>query len=143
MVGVILLTLILLPSLNVIIGKTRSVGATRDHAQAALIAQNHIETCRAHAFNLIAADSNTTDTSLLEKTFHWKLLNQSAYSDVLMNGIHYKVDKANTLITPVKSKVLPADAPPTAYLFKLTLNYDSKDGKSHIFSVSTVISQRE
>jgi type II secretory pathway pseudopilin PulG len=144
MVGVILLTLILLPSLNVIISKTRSVGATRDHAQAALIAQNLIEACRAHTFDLIEADQyNTKDPLKKEKTFEWKLLNSPELNDTLMNGINYRVDPANTFIDPIKSKLLPADAPDTAYLFKLTLNYSSKDGKAHIFSLSTVIAQRE
>ncbi|MBR4329616.1 MAG: hypothetical protein IKP71_07160, partial [Candidatus Riflebacteria bacterium] len=53
MIGVLLLALILIPSLNVIIGQTQTVTATRDHAQAAFIAEKVIEIARSYPFDML------------------------------------------------------------------------------------------
>ncbi len=143
MVGVLLLALILLPSLKVIIGKTRTVTSTRDHAQAALVAQNLVEMCRSYSFEHIKPYNLKSTDPLVEKTFEWKLLNSSDLNETIINDIVYKVDLSKTSIDPIESKVISSDAPPSSYLFRVTLNYTSKDGKNHSFTLSTVISQRE
>lgn len=142
MIGVLFLALILLPSLNVIIGKTQTVSATRDHAQAALVAQRLQEICRSYSFDMIEANQYNSDIPTMEKTFEWKLLNTPELNNITMNGISYKVTPAGTSIDPIKNGTTSI-SPPAVYLFKLTLNYQAKDRKNHTLTVSTAIAQRE
>lgn len=143
MIGVLLLALILLPSLNVIIGKTQTVSTTRDHAQAALVAQKLQEICRSYSFNMIEADQYKSDNLNEEKTFEWKLLNTPELSQTTLNGITYKVVQENTSIDPLKNSLTDDDSYPSVYLFRLELKYKGKDGRDHFLNVSTAIAQRE
>lgn len=143
MIGVVLLALILLPSLNVIIGKTQTVSSTRDHAQAALVAQRLQEICRSYSFNMIEADQYKSDNLNEEKTFEWKLLNTPELNEITLNGITYKVVQENTSIDPVKTSLTTEDSFPSVYLFKLELKYIGKDGRDHFLNISTAIAQRE
>ena len=54
MIGVFLLALILVPSLNVVISQTQTVTSTRDHSQAAFLADKILETAK--AFGIEFAD---------------------------------------------------------------------------------------
>jgi len=73
MIGVILLALIVVPSLNVIISQTKTVTATRDHSQAAFVAQKIQETCRSYRFDMIEADQYASKPAEQKKTFEWRL----------------------------------------------------------------------
>ena len=141
MIGVFLLALILLPSLNVITSQTKTVNSTRDHAQVSFIAQNIIEQCRSYQFDLIEADHHTEDNKK-GITFEYKLLNTDdpTLNKITMNGIEYIVNKEKTKIDYIddNNKV---DTP--VVLFKLVIDYKGQDGKDHDFDVSTAIFQRE
>ena len=145
MVGVVLLALILVPSLNVITTKTQSVNSTRDHAQAAFIAQNIIEQCRSYKFELMDMDhfENSDSDANKEKTFEYKLKNGEF--DQTLNNISYKVDSEKSKVAPLKKQTNSNDnnSLPAIWLVKLVLNYVGQDGRSHSFEVTTAISQRE
>ena len=61
MIGVFLLALILIPSLNVVISQTQTVTKTRDHSQAAFLAQKIFETAHSFSFRLLDADQYNND----------------------------------------------------------------------------------
>ena len=143
MIGVLLLALIILPSLNVITSQTKTVNSTRDHAQVAFIAQSLIEQCRSYQFDLIDADHHT-DANKKKITFESKLLgndgNDSSLSKIVMNGIEYNVNKEKTKISYLDNE--NKDLNPII-LFKLVIDYKGQDGKVHEFDVSTAIYKRE
>lgn len=91
MLGVILLTLIIVPALNVINSKSKAVTATRDHSQAAFIAQKIQETARAFRFDLLDADQYAGDEITRKKTFEWKTQNLEQYRVHNLNGIKYEI----------------------------------------------------
>ena len=61
MIGVFLLALILVPSLNVVISQTQTVTSTRDHSQAAFLADKILETAKAWNFNMLDEDRFTSE----------------------------------------------------------------------------------
>lgn len=143
MIGVILLALIIIPSLNVIVSQTQTVTATRDHSQAAFVAQKLQEICRSYSFDLIDADQYTLDPVKQKKTFEWKLKNDDELKKQVINGIEYNVDPDRTRIDPVPNKLATSDAAPSIFLFKFSITYTGKDKRGHRLDVSTAIAQRE
>lgn len=143
MIGVILLALIIIPSLNVISSQTQTVTATRDHSQAAFVAQKLQEAMRSYRFNLLDADQYNSDPVMQKKTFEWKLKNADELKKHVINGIEYIVDPALTSVDPVKMKNSDPTTPPSAYLVRFSITYKSKDGRNHRLNISTAISQRE
>ena len=143
MIGVLLLTLIVVPSLHVIVGQTKTVTATRDHSSAAFVAQKVQEICRSFQFDMIEADQYSSDAAKQKKTFEWKLKNDDEYRQHVVNDITYLIEPSDTRIDPIKGKHDGANTPPVALAFHFTITYTSKDQRSHRLEISTAITRRE
>lgn len=141
MIGVILLALMVIPSLNVITSKTRTVTATRDHSQAAFVAQKVQETARAFKFDLIESDQYSSDPQMQKKTYEWKLKNEDDFRRHNLNGIEYLIDEV--AIDPAVNKEDPdTNQSVILLLFKFTVKYTGKDGRDHSLRINTAISRR-
>ena len=142
MIGVLLLALILIPSLNVIISQTQTVTSTRDHAQAAFIAEKIIEIARSYPFDMLEEERHNDDASKKENTFEYRLKNKEEYNTFVSNGITYKVDPESIFIDPIKAKDADKDDVPTIYAIKYTIQYVGKDGRDHHLDMHTILAQR-
>ena len=142
MIGVMLLALILVPSLNVVISQTQTVTATRDHSQAAFLAQKIIETARACSFPMLDADQYNDVPDTQKKTFEYKLKNVDEYKIYNLNGITYTIDPEMTSIDPINTIGAETNTLPSLYAFKFSINYEGKDGRNHYLDISTIIAQR-
>lgn len=142
MIGVILLALIIVPSLNVIVSQTRTVTATRDHAQAAMLAQKIQEICRSYKFNLISAAPYTNDISMQQRTFEWRLKNLDEMNKYLINGVEYRVDPASIKIAAAEN-ANETEQIPILYMLSFSIDYTGKDNRSHRLDIATAIAKRE
>lgn len=140
MIGVVLLALIMVPSLNVIMSQTHSVTATRDHSQATFLAQRTQEICRSYTFDLIEADQYSSELQKQKKTFEWKLKNTDELSKYESNGIKYNI--TDVKVDPVINTLSPND-PTTMLLFHFKIEYLGKDSRNHRLEINTAISKRE
>lgn len=143
MIGVILLALIVVPSLHVIVGQTKTVTATRDHSSAAFVAQKVQELCRSFQFDMIEADQYNSDAGKQKKTFEWKLKNDDEYRKHVINGITYNIDPDETRIDVIKGKHDNVNTKVVALAFRFTIEYTSKDQRNHRLEISTAITRRE
>jgi Tfp pilus assembly protein PilE len=142
MIGLILLALIAIPSLNVINTKSKAVTATRDHSQAAFVAQRIQETARAYQFDLLEADQYSSDSQTRKKTFEWKANNDDEVRIQSLNGIDYKIKTLN--VDPVVNKDDPdSEKFPVLYLIQFTIEYTGQDKKNHNLTINTAISRRD
>lgn len=142
MIGVMLLCLILVPSLNVMIGQTQTVTATRDHSQAAFLAQKIQEMAKACTFTMLDADKYNDEPDTQKKTFEWKLKNDEEYKTYVMNGITYNIDPEYTSIDPLAAIGAEESTVPSLYAFKFSITYVGKDNRNHHLNVSTILAQR-
>lgn len=144
MIGVLLLALILVPSLNVVISQTQTVTATRDHSQAAFLADKILETARSFPFNLLDSDRYESNADEYKKTFEYKLWNDEKYNTYEINNIKYTIstDKDYTSIDSISNKGAATDELPKLYAFKFRINYTGKDGREHHLDVHTALSSR-
>lgn len=144
MIGVLLLALILVPSLNVVISQTQTVTATRDHSQAAFLAEKIIETARSFPFNLLDSDRYESNSEDYKKTFEYKLWNDEKYNTYELNNIKYTIstDKEYTSIDSISNKGAATDELPKIYAFKYRIIYTGKDGREHHLDVHTALSSR-
>ena len=140
MIGVILLALIVIPSLNVIGTKTKTVTATRDHSQAAFVAQKIQETARAFKFALLEADQYSSEPQKQKTTFEWKLKNDDDYRKHSLNGIDYQIEEV--AVDAVENKLDSTQAS-NLCLFKFAVKYTGKDRREHVLRINTAISRRE
>ncbi|MBQ3643373.1 MAG: hypothetical protein II961_02135 [Candidatus Riflebacteria bacterium] len=142
MIGVMLLALILVPSLNVIIGQTQTVTATRDHAQAAFIAEKILETAKSYSFDMLDEERQKDDDAKKKNTYEYRLKNDEKYNTFVTNGITYVIDPEATSIDPIKIKNANDDTIPNVYAFKYSIKYTAKDGREHHLDISTILAQR-
>ncbi|MBQ2594581.1 MAG: hypothetical protein II567_15040 [Candidatus Riflebacteria bacterium] len=144
MIGVLLLALILIPSLNVIIGQAQTVTSTRDHAQAAFLAEKILETARSYPFDMLEEErhANDSDSSKKEKTFEYRLKNKEEYNTHVVNGITYKIDPKGVFIDPITTKNADKDSIPNICAVKFTIQYTGKDGRDHHLDIHTILAQR-
>ncbi len=144
LIRVILLVLILVPSLNVVISQTQTVTSTRDHSQAAFIADKILELAKACKFEMLDSDTYENEPDKQQKTFEYKLRNDPNYNTFEENGITYTIntDKNFTDIAPIYTIGADPDDIPSVYGFKYRIDYIGKDGKSHCLDIQTVLSQR-
>ncbi len=143
MIGVVLLALIIIPSLNVISTQTKTVTSTRDHSQAAFVAATIRETLRSYRFAMIESDQYSSDTTTQRKTFEWKLKNSDELRKHTINNIQYLVDPDSVKIDPVLKTSGSTGQKPAAYLVQYSINYRSKDNRNHRLDISTAIAQRD
>lgn len=142
MIGVILLALIIVPSLNVIISQTRTVTATRDHAQAAMLAQKIQEICRSYKFDLISAAPHAGDIAMQQRTFEWRLKNLDEMNKYVINGIEYRVDPASVKITAAEN-ANETEQIAILYLFSFSIDYTGNDNRDHRLDIATAVAKRE
>ena len=144
MIGVLLLALILIPSLNVIIGQAQTVTSTRDHAQAAFLAEKILEIARSYPFDMLEEErhNNDNDSSKKEKTFEYRLKNKEEYNTHVVNGITYKIDPKGVFIDPITTKNADKDSIPNICAVKFTIQYTGKDGRDHHLDIHTILAQR-
>jgi len=142
MIGVLLLALILIPSLNVIIGQAQTVTSTRDHAHAAFLAEKIIEIARSYPFDMLEEDRHKDDSAKKEKTFEYRLKNKEEYNKYEVNGITYNIDPKSVFVDQIKTKNAADDAIPSIYAIKYTIQYVGKDGRDHHLDIHTILAQR-
>ncbi|HNV70506.1 MAG TPA: hypothetical protein PKO06_12470 [Candidatus Ozemobacteraceae bacterium] len=148
-IGVILLALILIPSMNVLSHGTATVTATRDHLEAVYMAQRVMEAARTYDFNMLSKDQATRSGGDPNKTFEYDATfddNTDPLDRVKqkeqINGVVYEIDKASFKIEQVTNRSdTGAKVPVVAYRFLIV--YKSKDGKNHELPVSAAISRRQ
>lgn len=143
MIGVVLLSLIIVPSLQVIVSQTKTVTATRDHSSAAFVAQKVQELCRSFQFDMIEAEQYSADADKQKQTFEWRLKNDDQYRKHVINAIEYQILPDETRIDPLIGAHDGANTPPVTLAFHFTIKYVSKDGRDHRLEISTVITRRD
>ena len=142
MMGVFLLALVLIPSLNVVISQTQTVTKTRDHSQAAFLAQKIFETAHSFSFKLLDADLYNNDAEKQKKTLEYKLKNDPNFNTYNLNGITYKLDNNYTSVDPIKTIGAAEDTIPSIYAFKYRIVYTGNDKREHHLDIQTMLSQR-
>ncbi|HAE38412.1 MAG TPA: hypothetical protein DCG57_07210 [Candidatus Riflebacteria bacterium] len=143
MIGVVLLSLIIVPSLQVIVTQTKTVTATRDHSSAAFVAQKIQELARSFQFDMIEAEQYNADQSKQKQTFEWLLKNDDQYRKHVINAVEYQILPDETRIDPLISANDSAKTRPVALAFHFTIKYISKDGRDHRLEISTVITRKD
>ena len=143
MIGVVLLSLIIVPSLQVIVTQTKTVTATRDHSSAAFVAQKIQELARSFQFDMIEAEQYSSDQSKQKQTFEWLLKNDDQYRKHVINAVEYQILPDETRIDPLISANDSAKTRPVALAFHFTIKYISKDGRDHRLEISTVITRKD
>ena len=147
LIGLVLLTLLLIPSINVLSSGIRTVAATRDHLQAVFLAQRILEAARTTDFPYLAQFQQPNEKEKI-KTLEWDLthdkeggperisreekINEIVYkiSDVKFDGVWTKDDPDHKI-------------DPIIILIKFSIEYKSREGKSNRFQTSSAISRRE
>ena len=142
MIGVLLLALIIIPSLNVISTKTQAVTSTRDHSQAAFVGQKIQEMARAYKFDMLEAEQYDSEVDKQKRTFEWQLKNKEEIKTQTVNGIKYQIKDVD--ISPVANKNDPDSINhPLLQLFKFTVKYEGKDRKQHLLNFNTAIFKKD
>ncbi len=147
-IGVILLALILIPSMNVLSHGTATVTATRDHLEAVYMAQRVMEAARTYDFNFLAESQQSTQAEK-QKTFEYDAKNDDNTNPLdrvkqkeQINGVVYEIDKDSFKIEQVTNRSdTNAKVPVVVYRFSIV--YKSRDGKNHELPVSAAISRRQ
>jgi len=144
MIGVIILALVLIPSMNVIISETKTVNATRDHTQASFFAQKILESAHACKFDLLDADQYNDDPVTQKTTFEYALKNNEEFRTETINGIKYEVVKKmdDDLVKFAADKNDPAVRPNMVFL-SFTVKYTGQDKNSHTLDIHTAINRRQ
>ncbi|MBF0543485.1 MAG: hypothetical protein HQM08_03580 [Candidatus Riflebacteria bacterium] len=140
MVGVIIMALVLIPSLNVIINQTQTVSSTRDHLLATFMGQKIIEIARTCRFEYLAQDHFPATSSERLKSLEYIMKNDPVKRVERINDIDYRV--VDFKITEVKNKN-DLTQPSTLALLSFAIEYTPKDGKNHRLDISTAIAQQE
>ena len=140
MIGVILLALIIVPSLNVIMSQTQTVAGTREHTQAALLAQKIQEIARSYRFDLISMQQYNDDPDKQQKTFEWRVNNTDELKKHVINNIEYTIENLN--IEPAEN-MYESEQIPVLYMISFDINYTGSNGKEHRLNIATAISKRE
>jgi len=147
MIGLLLLALLLVPSLNAINNQFKMVNATREHIQAAFVAQKVIEMFRAHSFRLISEAK--ADESEKSETFEHKLKNDDFYKKHVLNNVVYEVVTDSVKILPVwtseaaENEGKNSAKKPNAYVFQFEIKYEDSRNKIHTLPVTTALTRRE
>lgn len=140
LIGIIILALILIPSLNVIISETRTVTATRDHTQAVFVAQKTLENARTCPFSQLDKDRAGLSSTEVNQTFEYQMLNDTAKNRTTINGIEYRI--VDFKIEGVKNK-LDANAVPALVLISFGVDYTGKDARGHRLDITSALTQQE
>lgn len=139
MIGVIILALAIIPSLNVIFSETKTVVATRDHSQAAFLAQQIMEKARAYSFKFLDEDDTTLTADEKKKTLEYVMKNDNAENSFNINGINYLIEDFKVTRVPTKTD---ATFMPIA-LVSYKIKYQGKDKRPHEIAIDTAISKQE
>ncbi|OQA05811.1 MAG: hypothetical protein BWY66_02226 [bacterium ADurb.Bin374] len=142
MIGVIILALVLVPSLNVIISETKTVNATRDHTQASFFAQKILESAHACKFDLLDADQYDSEPNTQKTTFEYALKNNDEIRTETINGIKYEVVKEKVQIKYATDKS-DASIKPNMVFLSFTIQYTGQDKKLHTLDIHSAINKRQ
>lgn len=140
LIGVIILALILIPSLNAIISQTRTVTATRDHTQAVFVAQRVLETARTYRFEQLDKERTGITPAEANLTLEHLMQTDATKNRSMINGIEYKI--VDFKVEGVKNKVDPS-AVPTLVLVSFGVDYLGKDNRGHRLDITTALTQQE
>ncbi|MFZ2961350.1 MAG: hypothetical protein WA705_31120 [Candidatus Ozemobacteraceae bacterium] len=140
LIGVIILALVLIPSLNVIISETRTVTATRDNLSAVFVGQRVLETARTFRFDFLDAERYPSGSAEQKRTLEWQMNNDPVRNKMTVNGIDFKI--VDFKIEPVKNKT-DTSAEATMVLVSYGVDYTGKDARGHRLDVTTALAQQE
>ncbi|MBF0405989.1 MAG: hypothetical protein HQM10_01440 [Candidatus Riflebacteria bacterium] len=140
MVGVIIMALVLIPSLNVIVRQTTSVTATRDHLMATFVGQKVIETARSFKYEYLDIERFPATSTERVKTFEHIMNNDSSKKIVKLNEIEYKI--VDLKVAGVRNKNDLSQIPCLS-LLSFGIEYKSKEGRNNRLDLSTAIAQQE
>ncbi|HOT26838.1 MAG TPA: hypothetical protein PLU72_01540 [Candidatus Ozemobacteraceae bacterium] len=143
MIGVIILALVLIPSLNVIISETKTVNATRDHTQASFFAQKILESAHACKFDLLDADQYDHDPATQKTTFEYMLKNNEDFRTETINGIKYEVVKTDKDQVKYAADKNDPDIRPNMVFLSFTVKYTGQDKNTHTLDIHTAINKRQ
>lgn len=121
MVGVVIMAIILFPALMVIMNESRVVTGTRDHSQAAFIAQNLVETARTYKFESLGSFVD----EYKDRTYPY-------------NGIEYTVN--DLAIAEIKPASIDQVA---AFKLSFSVRYTSREGRAMSLDLGTIIGRHE
>lgn len=139
-IGVIILALILLPSLNVITSGTRSVVATRDHLQAVFVAQQMMEKTRIYPFKFLDEDHKGLTAAEKAKTLEAVMRDNPASHTLKINDVNYNItDFSIAEVENIKDPTLKSMA---LVSFKILYKPRGKT-KDNELEIHTAISQQE
>ena len=138
-IGILLMALILIPSMNVISSGTKTVVSTRDHAQAVFWAQQIMEQARGYPFKFLDEDDSTLTVAEKPKTFENEMKTIDDKKVLKINNITYSVK--NFKITRVEHKNDPNSK--TVALISFEIEYVGKDNKTHALEFHSAISKRD
>lgn len=139
MIGVIILALAVIPSLNVIFSETKTVVATRDYSQAAFIGQQIMEKARSYSFRFLDQDDTTLSTDEKNRTLEYRMQNEAAENTIPINGVTYTIEEFK--VTPVPKKGDANFKPIVLVSYKI--RFKGKDNKNHELEINTAISKQE
>lgn len=122
MVGVLIMAIIIFPSLGVIMNETKVITGTREHTQAAFLAERIIEVARSYNFEKLDQFGSEYQAK-----------------DFEMNKVTYRVETC--VFTDVKTTD-PADNI-VAKKLSLVVTYSLKSGKEQKLDVSTIIARHD
>ncbi len=143
MIGVIILALVLIPSLNVIISETKIVNATRDHTQASFFAQKILESAHACNFDLLDANQYKDDPATQKTTFEYALQNNEDFRTETINGIKYEVVKKDDDLVKYAADKNDPDVRPNMVFLSFTVKYIGQDKNPHTLDIHTAINRRQ
>lgn len=160
MIGVIILGLVLVPSLQVLLTGTRTVTATRDHLGAVFLAQHLFETARTYPFNRLDMHQFPPGSQEEKECLEWDLLNDGgdpAYDKIKriqnINGVTYEIllgESRRSILSgasPDGLKLLRSnldpEPQPSVALFQFAIVFRGQDGKEHEQRFATAIPQCE
>ena len=138
MVGIVLLSLIVIPSLQVIVGETRTVTSTRDNVMASTVAQQIMEKARTFQFSLQAEDdySKPSDLPMRKRTYEWQLKNLPSENQIKINNVLFKIKEVR--IDPIGNKHDP-NSQKILNLFSFAVEYSPGGGEVHSLDVETAL----
>lgn len=143
MIGVIILALVLIPSLNVIVSETKTVNATRDHTQASFFAQKILESAHACKFDLLDANQYDHDPATQKTTFEYMLKNNEDFRTETINGIRYEVVKTDKDQVKYAADKNDPDVRPNMVFLSFTVKYTGQDKNTHTLDIHTTINKRQ
>ncbi|MBI3038655.1 hypothetical protein HYY75_06350 [bacterium] len=140
LIGVVILSLVLIPSMNVLSSGTQTVLSTRDHEQATFFAQQILEKLRSYPFEYLDKDRFPANSAESKKTFEYEMEKDQNKNTRKINEIIYSVKSFKIIEVQHKADL---NVQPSLALVSFFIEYTTKDGKPHSVEFNTAVSQQE